>query len=165
VLPYYGVKEEKIQKQSVFRCQGILCKKELISFILTVCKKQAIFVTRKRDIATANPSPFRNLITRFAANIDCKNRRTTALNMRMNFSIRNVTIGSLLLTLVIFRTSSASFIDIETPLEKRTTTSLIDGTTYHLVRFSVFFSANKPQHRLLPLLLINPTIPGHVGRI
>lgn len=28
---------------------------------------------------------------------------------------------------------SAGFIDMDTPLDKRTTTSLIDGTVYHLV--------------------------------
>ena len=34
------------------------------------------------------------------------------------------------------QTVSAGFIDMDTPLDKRTTTSLIDGTVYHLVSFA-----------------------------
>lgn len=30
---------------------------------------------------------------------------------------------------------SAGFIDMDTPLDKRTTTSLVDGSVYHLVSF------------------------------
>jgi hypothetical protein len=33
--------------------------------------------------------------------------------------------------------ASANWIDIETPLDKRTTTSFIDGTVYELVGFAV----------------------------
>ena len=34
---------------------------------------------------------------------------------------------------------SAGFIDMDTPLEKRTTTSFVDGTVYHLVSSFCFF--------------------------
>jgi hypothetical protein len=37
----------------------------------------------------------------------------------------------------------AGWIDIETPLNKRTTTSLIDGTEYHLVRISLLLVWNR----------------------
>lgn len=37
-------------------------------------------------------------------------------------------------------TSSADWVDTDTPLDKRTTTSLIDGTTYHLV--SMFYACS-----------------------
>ena len=33
----------------------------------------------------------------------------------------------------------AGFVDMDTPLDKRTTTSLIDGTTYHLVCFYIYY--------------------------
>ncbi|GAX27330.1 hypothetical protein FisN_23Lh095 [Fistulifera solaris] len=48
-----------------------------------------------------------------------------------------------MVTLAIIRISSGSFIDIETPLDKRTTTSLIDGTTYHLVMSDEFNVENR----------------------
>jgi hypothetical protein len=35
------------------------------------------------------------------------------------------------------------FIDMDTPLDKRTTTSLIDGTVYHLVRFAALLSVSR----------------------
>ena len=51
------------------------------------------------------------------------------------FGMRHA-VGILLFVLSIsIRTASAGFIDMETPLNKRKTTSLVDGTTYHLVGF------------------------------
>jgi hypothetical protein len=44
----------------------------------------------------------------------------------------------LLLALLGLRTASAGLIDMDTPLDKRTTTSFIDGSIYHLV--SVFLA-------------------------
>ena len=42
---------------------------------------------------------------------------------------------ALVLTLAsLLPVARAGFIDIETPLDRRTTTSQVDGTTYHLVR-------------------------------
>lgn len=41
--------------------------------------------------------------------------------------------SSLALALLGAHAVSAGFIDMDTPLNKRTTTSLIDGTEYHLV--------------------------------
>lgn len=35
---------------------------------------------------------------------------------------------------IIVRTTNATWIDMDTPLDKRTTKSLVDGTTYDLVR-------------------------------
>ena len=34
---------------------------------------------------------------------------------------------------LVVQSVSAGFIDMDTPLDKRTTTSLVDGTVYHLV--------------------------------
>jgi hypothetical protein len=39
----------------------------------------------------------------------------------------------LLLAVMGLRVVAAEFVDMDTPLDKRTTTSLIDGSTYHLV--------------------------------
>lgn len=50
-----------------------------------------------------------------------------------------------MLSLVLFgmQSVSAGFIDMDTPLDKRTTRSLIDGTVYHLV--SVCFSQKRAE--------------------
>lgn len=40
----------------------------------------------------------------------------------------------LVVSLLLAQCASGSFIDMDTPLEKRTTKSLIDGSTYELVR-------------------------------
>ena len=45
-------------------------------------------------------------------------------------------ITSVFLGLAVARLAAAGFIDMDTPLEKRTTKSLIDGSTYHLVSAS-----------------------------
>jgi hypothetical protein len=55
---------------------------------------------------------------------------------------RGTDVSVCMLTLVVTLASllpvaRAGWIDIETPLDKRTTTSLVDGTEYHLVRISL----------------------------
>ena len=42
----------------------------------------------------------------------------------------------LVLAVMGLRVATAEFIDMDTPLDKRTETSLIDGSTYHLVSSS-----------------------------
>lgn len=41
------------------------------------------------------------------------------------------------------QSASAGFIDMDTPLDKRTTTSLVDGTVYHLVMSDEFNTPNR----------------------
>ena len=48
----------------------------------------------------------------------------------MNMSCKAI----LLLITLCISGASADWIDMDTPLDKRTTTSLVDGSTYHLVR-------------------------------
>ena len=56
---------------------------------------------------------------------------------------------------------SAGFIDMDTPLDKRTTTSLIDGTEYHLVSSSIFsIGSGFPS---LSHLILFSHVAGHVG--
>jgi hypothetical protein len=55
-------------------------------------------------------------------------RRCPEVSFRSLALVLTLTLASLL------PVARAGFIDIETPLDKRTTTSQVDGTTYHLVR-------------------------------
>lgn len=58
---------------------------------------------------------------------------------------------------------SAGFIDMDTPLDKRTTTSLIDGTEYHLVSSSIFFFSIGSGFLSLSHLILFSYVAGHVG--
>lgn len=52
-------------------------------------------------------------------------------------------IYSLLLCLTMARIANAGFVDMDTPLDKRTTTSLVDGTVYHLVSCNTLASLQR----------------------
>jgi hypothetical protein len=65
--------------------------------------------------------------------------------------------------------ASADWIDSDTPLNKRTTKSQVDGTTYHLVS-KVQVHANRPvknERILIPIAFSDASLsccsPGHVG--
>lgn len=64
-----------------------------------------------------------------ASRLTRNNRINGQQSCRTNL-IQNAVIASLALTQVI----QAGWIDMDTPLDKRTTKSFIDGTTYQLVR-------------------------------
>lgn len=66
----------------------------------------------------------------------CNEIMTTSMHSKSRRSSSCVIIRSvLLLCNVAIWGTNAEWIDIDTPLDKRTTTSLIDKTVYHLVSF------------------------------
>ena len=50
---------------------------------------------------------------------------------------------------LVFNGATAGFIDMDTPLNKRTATSLIDGTTYHLVSFAFINGLKSLLERIM----------------
>ena len=70
---------------------------------------------------------------------------STKLLSKLSIRMSNNSFHSrvLIMTMTILSLStmivSANWIDIDTPLDKRTTTSLVDGSIYHLVRYFRFF--------------------------
>ena len=78
---------------------------------------------------------------------------------------------------LVFNGATAGFIDMDTPLNKRTTTSLIDGSTYHLVSDAffaciffkeiAFLELSHIRNHLDPKIMLSCYIfyTGHVGRI
>lgn len=57
--------------------------------------------------------------------------------------MRGLSRAVLLLWWILVATTNAGFIDMDTPLDKRTTTSLVDGTIYHLVMSDEFNTPNR----------------------
>lgn len=81
------------------------------------------------------------------------------------------TMSTLCLALFLAR-CRASWIDIETPLNKRSTVSFVDGSTYELVgagegsveTLRPLVSSSSPHHSRF-FLPFSTTIPGNVRRV
>lgn len=55
--------------------------------------------------------------------------------LRPTFAREPSWLATLYIALTLIQTATAGFIDMDTPLDKRATQSLVDGSTYHLVSY------------------------------
>lgn len=144
-------------------CRSISCYRFLCKTVssLSVHASRLSFILLKKEIDPQAPC-HRYIRSRFIDNIGYFFIILyTKKHSKMISSAICVMLGPLLLNLVFLNTCSASFIDIETPLDKRTTTSLIDGTTYHLVSFLPGEECRLARCDCFTQLTLS--IVGHVG--